>query len=36
MNKFNQLQKVKELFAIDGNILQYIKNIHKSNQNTIE
>ncbi len=36
MEKFKQLQKIKELYANGGNIIQYLKSIGSNDKNTIE
>jgi ubiquinone/menaquinone biosynthesis C-methylase UbiE/uncharacterized protein YbaR (Trm112 family) len=36
MQKFKQLQKIKELYAKGGNIIKYLKSIGKNKTNTIE
>lgn len=36
MEKFKQLQKIKELYAKGENIIQYLKSIGKNEKNTIE
>lgn len=36
MEKFKQLQKIKEIYANGGNIIQYLKGVGSSDRNTIE
>jgi len=36
MAKFNQLAKIKEIYANGENIIKYLKSINNNEQNTIE
>ncbi len=36
MDKFKQINKVKDIYANGGNIIKYLKSLNKKDQNTIE